>query len=108
MEVKSGGWGVWNRLEKSGRNLPQMLDIFNVIFTIYIRLVYFIYSVYATHLNTNFIFFKDFTYLREAQREREGQRHRQREKQAPCREPEVGLDPGSPGLQLRPKVVLNR
>ena len=30
-------------------------------------------------------------------RERERQRHSQREKQAPCREPDVGLDPGSPG-----------
>ena len=30
-------------------------------------------------------------------RERERPRHRQREKQAPCREPDVGLDPGSPG-----------
>ena len=29
--------------------------------------------------------------------ERERQRHRQREKQAPCREPDVGLDPRSPG-----------
>ncbi|CAD7681778.1 unnamed protein product [Nyctereutes procyonoides] len=28
---------------------------------------------------------------------RERQRHRQREKQAPCREPDAGLDPGSPG-----------
>ena len=28
---------------------------------------------------------------------REGQRHRQREKQAPCREPSVGLDSGSLG-----------
>ena len=27
----------------------------------------------------------------------EGQRHRQREKQAPCREPDVELDPGTPG-----------
>ena len=25
------------------------------------------------------------------------QRHRPREKQAPCRDPDVGLDPGSPG-----------
>ena len=25
------------------------------------------------------------------------QRHRQREKQAPCGEPDVGLDPGTPG-----------
>ena len=28
--------------------------------------------------------------------ERERQRHRQRKKQAPCREPDVGLDPRSP------------
>ena len=28
---------------------------------------------------------------------RERQRHRQREKQAPCREPDMGLDPWSPG-----------
>ena len=34
---------------------------------------------------------------REREREREGQRHRRSEKQAPCREPDVGLDPGSPG-----------
>ena len=29
--------------------------------------------------------------------EREQQRHRQREKQAPCGKPNVGLDPGTPG-----------
>ena len=29
--------------------------------------------------------------------ERERQTHRQREKQAPSREPNVGLDPGNPG-----------
>ena len=28
------------------------------------------------------------------------QRHRQREKQAPCREPDMGLDPGTPGSCL--------
>ena len=31
------------------------------------------------------------------QRERERQRHRQREKQAPYKEPDVGLDPRTPG-----------
>ena len=31
------------------------------------------------------------------QRERERQRHGQREKQAPCREPDVGLNPRPPG-----------
>ena len=29
--------------------------------------------------------------------QRERQRHRQREKQAPCREPHVGLNPRTPG-----------
>ena len=29
--------------------------------------------------------------------EKERQRYRQREKQAPCRDPDVGLDPGTPG-----------
>ena len=33
--------------------------------------------------------------MRDTHRER--QRHRQRENQAPCREPHVGLNPGSPG-----------
>ena len=39
---------------------------------------------------------------------RERQRHRQREKQAPCREPDVGLDHRSPGPHPRLKAVLNR
>ena len=39
--------------------------------------------------------------------EREGQRHRQREKQALCREPDVGLDPGSLGSRPGPKAALN-
>ena len=30
-------------------------------------------------------------------RDTESQKHRQREKQAPCREPDVGLDPRTPG-----------
>ena len=38
------------------------------------------------------------------QRERERQRHRQREEQAPCREPDVGLGPGTPGLHHGPKA----
>ena len=36
--------------------------------------------------------------------ERERQRHGQREKKAPCREPDVGLDPGTPGSQPEPKA----
>ena len=39
-------------------------------------------------------------------REREGerQRHRQKEKQAPCREPNVGLDPRTRGSRPEPKA----
>ena len=36
--------------------------------------------------------------------ERERQRHRQREKQVPRKEPEVGLDPRTPGPRLEPKA----
>ena len=39
--------------------------------------------------------------------ETERQRHRQREKQAPCRELDMGLDPGSPGSHPGLKAVLN-
>ena len=41
--------------------------------------------------------------MRDTQRE-ERQRHRQKEKQAPCREPDVGLDPETPGSQSEPKA----
>ena len=30
--------------------------------------------------------------------------HRQREKQAPCKDPDVGLDPGTPGSCPGPKA----
>ena len=40
--------------------------------------------------------------MRDTQRER--QSHRQREKQAPCRDPNVGLDPRSPGSHPGPKA----
>ena len=38
------------------------------------------------------------------ERERGRQRHRRREKQAPCQEPDMGLDPGTPGYHPRPKA----
>ena len=41
--------------------------------------------------------------------EKERQTHRQREKQAPCREPDAGLDPGTlgshPGLKAGTKLL---
>ena len=38
------------------------------------------------------------------ERHGERQRHRQREEQAPCREPDVGFDPGTPGSRPGPKA----
>ena len=37
-------------------------------------------------------------------RDRERERGRDTEKQAPCREPDVGLDPGTPGSHPEPKA----
>ena len=45
--------------------------------------------------------FLRFIYSRETQR---GQRHRKREKQAPCRESDAGLDPRNLGSQPEPKA----
>ena len=45
---------------------------------------------------------------RDRDREKQGQKYRQREKQVPCREPDVGLDPGSPGSGPELRVALNR
>ena len=36
--------------------------------------------------------------------DRDRQRHRQREKQAPCREPDMGLNPRTPGSHPEPKA----
>ena len=52
-----------------------------------------------------FFFFRFlFIYEKHTERERACQRHRQREKQTPCKEPEMGLDPGTPGSYLGPKA----
>ena len=45
--------------------------------------------------------------MRDMEREKEAKTHRQREKQAPCREPDTGLDPGSPGSCPGLKAVPN-
>ena len=38
---------------------------------------------------------------------RDTQRHRQKEKQAPCRDPDAGLNPGTPGSRPGLKAALN-
>ena len=54
----------------------------------------------------NQIFFFKILFFHE--RHTEWQRHRQREKQAPCKEPDAGLDPGSPGSRPGLQAALNR
>ena len=49
-----------------------------------------------------------FIYLLIPEGHRERQRLRQREKQAPCREPDAGLDPGTPGSGPEPKAEPSR
>ena len=57
---------------------------------------------------TKVLFFLNIFYLFiETHRERERQSHRQREKQASYREPDVGLDPGSPGSRPGLQAALN-
>ena len=51
-----------------------------------------------------FFFFK-ILFINDRERERQG--HRQREKQAPCREPDVGPNPRSPGSHPGLKAALN-
>ena len=50
-------------------------------------------KIIGFELKSFFFFFKIFSFIHE----RERQKHRQREKRAPCREPDVGFDPGTQG-----------
>ena len=52
---------------------------------------------------SNLIFFKDFIYSWETQKEREAETEAE-EKQSPCREPDVGLKHRIPGSLPEPKV----
>ena len=49
-----------------------------------------------------------YLFIHDRRRERERQGHRRREKQAPCGEPDAGLDPGTPGSYPRLEAALNR
>ena len=48
--------------------------------------------------------FKKILFIYSWETHRERQRYRQREKQAPCREHDVGLDPGTPESHPEPKA----
>ena len=56
------------------------------------------------YIYIHFIFFKDFIYLSTRDTERERQRHRQRDEQAPCRDPDVGLNLRTPGSRPERKA----
>ena len=45
-----------------------------------------------------------YLFIHERHTERGRDRGRGREKQAPCREPDTGLDPGTPGSRPEPKA----
>ena len=63
-------------------------------------------NLYQILVPSLFLFFlNDFTYLFVSDTER--QRHRQREKQAPHREPDVGLDPRTQDHALSRRQMLN-
>ena len=66
-------------------------------------------EISLVYFQKNYLFIndRDTHTEREREREREKQRQRQAEKQAPCREPDEDLDPGSPGLHPRLKAALN-
>ena len=65
----------------------------------FLALYVFLTSVFAEYTFYLLIYVKDFIHSQETERER--QRHRQM--QAPCREPDVRLDPGTPGSRPGPK-----
>ena len=59
-------------------------------------------------MDHRFIFLKTLFIYSERERERERGRDSGREKQAPCKKPDMGLDPGSPGSRPGLLVALNR
>ena len=56
-------------------------------------------KIKTKNCSKKYLFFLRF-YLFIHERHKDRQRHRQWEKQAPCREPDGGLDPRTPGQDL--------
>ena len=65
-------------------------------------------SLFLSLINKQIFFIKDCIYLFMEDTHRERQRYRQREKQAPCREPDAELGPGLQDHTLGRRQVLNR
>ena len=60
-------------------------------------IIHVFFLLLSTLLLHSFFIIFFFFLIHERHRERERQRYMQREKQAPCREPDMGFDPRSPG-----------
>ena len=61
-------------------------------------------SINVLHIISHVIFLKKILLIYPCETHRERQRQGQREKQAPCREPNVGLNPGTAGSGPKPKA----
>ena len=61
-------------------------------------------SIFSHSALQNELFLKGFIYLFMRDTVRERQRHRQTEKQAPCREPDIGLHRRTPGSRPEQKA----
>ena len=79
------------------------IDHINVLEKLFIHLFLPSLSLSAVAINGISFFLKIYFFIHERQRER----HRQRDKQAPCREPNVGLDPRAQDHALGERQVLN-
>ena len=78
-------------------NIRALLPLPLLTFVFHGHMVYFLHMFSTQCIAIIFIFFLRFYLFMRENREGEKQRHRQREKQAPCRMPDVGLDPWTPG-----------
>nr|XP_055201123.1 peptidyl-prolyl cis-trans isomerase-like 3 isoform X3 [Nyctereutes procyonoides] len=61
-------------------------------------------SIWGKKFEDEYSEYLKILFIHERHRESKRQRHRQREKQAPCREPDAGLHPGTPESCPGPKA----
>ena len=71
-------------------------------------IVIYTYIYIYRHFLVSFFKKRFYLFIHERHTQRERHRYRQREEQAPCWEPDMGLDPGSPGSYPGLKEALNR
>ena len=91
--------------EFKNTHFPHILSIW------YLQIYYFLRFIFLTYfpICSFLLLLRFYLFIHETHRER--QTHRQKEKQAPCREPYVGLNPGTPGSRPGPlgrRQALNR